>query len=249
MRTALEENWNEVRGRIRATARASGRAPDEVRLVAVTKGVTPEVALELAALGQRDLGESRVGDLERKLELARAAGLPARWHFLGHVQRNKARRVVRAADVIQSVDSLELVLCLARHARELGRRPELYFEVKLAPDPAKTGFERGELRAAIVRAAELGTFELAGLMTIAPLSPPAEREGDARAAFRELSAIARSIEGEPELARLFRDGRVRTSMGMSGDFEIAIAEGSDLVRIGSALFPGAAEARGGGGAR
>lgn len=249
MRNELEENWNDVRGRIRSTARASGRDSEAILLVAVTKGVAAEVVLELLALGQRDLGENRVGELERKLERAREAGLLPRWHFLGHVQRNKARRVVRAADVIQSVDSLSLLESLARHARDLGRRPELYLEVKLAPDPRKTGFAREALAPAILRAGELAAFDLAGLMTIAPLAGEAEPADAARAVFRELSALARAIEADPALARCFQEGRVRTSMGMSGDFELAIAAGSDLVRIGSALFAGIAGAPGGGGAR
>jgi pyridoxal phosphate enzyme (YggS family) len=249
VRSKLEENWTGIRRRIRECAQAAGRPAEAVTLVAVTKGVDAELALELHALGQHELGENRIDELERKLARAEAAGLRPRWHFLGHVQRNKARRVVRAADVIQSVDSEELLVALARHALEEGRRPELYFEVKLAPDPAKTGFERGALRPAIERAAALGAFELAGLMTIAPLVPPEHAGEAARRAFAELASIARSIEAEPSLARHFRGARVRTSMGMSADFELAIAAGSDLVRIGSALFAGLAPAPGGGGVR
>jgi PLP dependent protein len=245
VRTKLEQNWKAVRRRIEAATREGGRPSDAVGLVAVTKGVPAETALELFALGQSELGENRIDELERKRALADEAGLRPRWHFLGHVQRNKASRVVRAAEVIQSVDSLELIESLARHARDAGRRPELYFEVKLAPDPAKTGLDRDLLRPAIERAAELDAFELAGLMTIAPLVPPERSAGAARAAFAELRSLARSIEADPELARRFQGGRVRTSMGMSGDFEIAIAEGSDLVRIGSALFAGEAGTPGG----
>lgn len=213
----------------------------DATLVAVTKHVEPEVAallarLELDARGACDLGESRVPEFERKVAHLKAAGLGAtglRWHFLGHLQRNKARRVVRLAHVLHSVDSLRLLDTLGRLAAEEGRCPQLFLQVKLTEEQTKGGLDPDELPAALSAAAE-HDLSLLGLMGMAPLEPdPAQRRDRARTAFRRLAALARKLPSE-----VFVDGRVRLSMGMSGDFEDALSEGADCVRIGSLLFEG-----------
>ena len=245
--TSLEARWSRLRRRIGELARADGRSGDDVLLVAVTKSVDPARAAELRRLGQADLGESRADDLERKVLHFRTEGLAARWHFVGHLQRNKARRVVRVADVIHSVDSLELLAAIARVAREEGRRPEVYLQVKLAPEAAKTGLDPARLREVALGARAHPEVLLVGLMTIAPLGDPADplpRAELARAAFAELARLARGLAADPATRAAFRDGRVRTSMGMSDDYALAIAAGSDVVRVGSALFASGEEAGG-----
>jgi pyridoxal phosphate enzyme (YggS family) len=217
----LESNLAGVRARIRsAQARRGGSSP--VALVAVTKSVSPERAAALVALGQRDLGENRVDELERKAAWFAERGLEARWHFLGHLQRNKVRRVAKLVDVLHSLDSIALARALASAAAEVGRRIEVYVQLKLWEEESKTGLAPAELPALLEALAGLPELEFAGLMAMAPLHPdPAA----ARQVFRELAREARAL-----------GPRCRTSMGMSADFELAIAEGSDLVRVGGALF-------------
>lgn len=217
----LESNLAGVRARIRSAAARRGGS-SVVALVAVTKSVSPERAAELAALGQTDLGENRADELERKADWFAGRGIKARWHFLGHLQRNKVRRVARVADVLHSLDSGALAGELERAAGELGRTIEVYVQLKLAPEAAKTGLDPAHLPALLAELAGLPHLRFAGLMAMAPLAPdPAA----ARAVFRELARRAREL-----------GPGCRTSMGMSGDFELAIAEGADVVRVGSALF-------------
>ncbi len=219
--------------RVAAAARASGRRPDEIRIVAVTKTVDPEDAAALARLGTSDLGENRVSELERKSAWFAQRGFSVRWHFVGHLQRNKARRVLRIADQIHSVDSIALLDALERLAEEEGRAPGIYLQVKLSDEPTKTGVSQDGFSALFARA-EQSALPLLGLMTLAP---PLSRETSAanavRAVFRELARLARALPSQA-----FVEGRPLLSMGMSADFEHALAEGADVLRIGSAFFEG-----------
>ncbi len=217
----LESNLAGVRARIRSAAARRGEG-SVVALVAVTKSVSPERAAELVALGQRELGENRADELERKAAWFAARGIEVRWHFLGHLQRNKVRRVARIADVLHSLDSLALARDLESAAAEAGRTLEVYVQLKLWPEEAKTGLEPAELPALLEALAQLPHLRFAGLMAMAPLEEGPEA---ARTVFRELARRARAIGPQ-----------CRTSMGMSGDFELAIAEGADVVRVGSALY-------------
>jgi len=231
----LETNRCALRERIARAARSCGRDPASILLVAVTKKVEPEVAQALAALGSIDLGENRVSELERKVAFFRERGVDARWHFIGHVQRNKARRVVRLADVIHSVDSARLLTDLARCAREEQRQPAIFLQVKLAADTAKSGVSPAELPA-LVELARTSGLALLGLMTMAPL-PTGDDAMDgatqARTTFDELARLAGTLSPEA-----FEEGRPQLSMGMSGDFEEAVRAGAHVLRIGSALFQG-----------
>ncbi len=235
MLTLLEKNRDAVLERLAGACAAAGRSPGEVRLVAVTKTVRPETALALAETGQLDLGENRLPSFEEKVKAFRAAGVEARWHFIGHLQRNKARRVAKLAHEIHAVDSPALLETLARVSDEEGVRPGLYLQVKLAAEESKHGLAKEEVPGVVQRARELGGPPLLGLMTMAPLieaSEDARREA-ARAVFRELRLLADSLPAEA-----FEGGRPLLSMGMSGDLEEAVAEGADLVRVGTALFQG-----------
>jgi pyridoxal phosphate enzyme (YggS family) len=227
-----------VRARIAAAARDAGRSAGDVQLVAVTKSVHAEQAAALVELGVHDLGESRLQELEAKaraLDTGGAGGV--RWHFVGHLQRNKARGVLRLAHAIHSVDSRALWAALARAAAEEGCAPGIYLQVKLAPDATKGGLAPAEV-AELVAEARTGPLPLLGLMAMAPLAPLPSGECDqprvSRPVFDAAAALARTLPADA-----FAGGRVRLSMGMSQDFEEAVRAGADVVRVGSALFDGA----------
>lgn len=227
----LKDNRSRVLERIAAAARSAGRDPAEVELVAVTKEVGSPLAQALFDLGCTDLGESRADELLAKHAVFLAGGRVARWHFLGHLQRNKARRVLRVAHAIHSVDSAELLDALARIAREEGRAPGIFLQVKLADEATKGGLEPAQLPALVERA-KAGPLPLLGLMTLAPLTEdPLVAKRTARAVFERLSQLARTLAPAD-----FAGGGVRLSMGMSGDFEEAVRAGAHLVRVGGALF-------------
>lgn len=237
----LETRYRALRARLDELARARGR---ELQLVAVSKSVAPERAAELARLGQRDFGENRLEALEAKCAHFAVAGLEARWHFIGHLQRNKARAVARLASVVHSVDSTALCATLARSAQEFGRPLELYLQVNLSGEAHKSGFAPRDVAAAVETCAnearKAPQVRLCGLMTMSatPVEGAAVELGAARALFARLRALAGELP-----AGAFVGGRARLSMGMSEDYEPAILEGADLVRIGSALFGERADAR------
>ncbi|MEW6073484.1 MAG: YggS family pyridoxal phosphate-dependent enzyme [Planctomycetota bacterium] len=232
MAKELEENLQAVRRRVAAACAASGRDPAGVRLVAVTKEVEPPLAHALARLGCLDLGESRVADLERKARWCAGRPPAVRWHFLGHVQRNKARRVVELADEIHSVDSARLLETLSRHAQELGRRPAIWLQIKLTREPAKHGLEPAAVPA-LVAAARAGPLPLQGLMTMAAPREEEGLHGPPGAVFRALALLAASLP-----AAAFAGGAPRLDMGMSDDLEEAIRAGAHTIRVGRALFAG-----------
>ena len=194
--------------------------PPTTRLLAVSKGQPAAVMRQAVALGQRSFGESRLQEAIVKQE-ALADLEPLDWHFIGRLQANKARGVLRRFGTIHSVDSLELAERLARLADEEGLAPAVLLQVKLLPDPAKAGFSAEALREAWPRLQALAPLRLVGLMTIAPLglAEPARS-----ALFAACTALAEEL-GLPE-----------RSMGMSDDWPVAAAAGSTWVRIGSGLF-------------
>jgi pyridoxal phosphate enzyme (YggS family) len=232
----LTDNLAQVRERIaRACARA-GRTPGSVRLVAVTKSVDTPTAVALAALGVTDLGESRVQALALRREQWPADAPAVRWHLLGHLQRNKARAAVRLADEIHSLDSLRLCEALQEACGAQGRRPAVWIELDLLEGEQRTGLAPAELARLLERASRCSHLRLQGLMTLAPAPLDDGRDDQrARAVFGELARLAAATDPAP-----FEGRTVRLSMGMSSDFETAIEQGADVVRIGSALFAGLA---------
>lgn len=194
--------------------------PPTTRLLAVSKGQPAAVMRQAVALGQRSFGESRLQEAIVKQE-ALADLEPLDWHFIGRLQANKARGVLRRFGTIHSVDSLELAERLARLADQEGLAPAVLLQVKLLPDPAKAGFSAEALREAWPRLQALAPLRPVGLMTIAPLglAEPARS-----ALFAACTALAEEL-GLPE-----------RSMGMSDDWPVAAAAGSTWVRIGSGLF-------------
>ena len=196
------------------------RLPPRARLLAVSKGHPAERLRAAAALGQSSFGESRLQEaIPKQAALADLPGLD--WHFIGRLQANKARGVLRHFGTIHSVDSLELAERLARIAAEVGLQPAIFLQVKLRPDPGKTGLSAEELRAIWPRVQSLPALRPVGLMTIAPLDLPLEQRSGL---FAECAALAAEL------------GLHELSMGMSGDWPEAAAAGSTWVRIGSGLF-------------
>ncbi|HET9523904.1 MAG TPA: YggS family pyridoxal phosphate-dependent enzyme [Terrimicrobiaceae bacterium] len=212
-----------VRAQIVTAAEKAGRDPAEVELVAVSKTQdAPSVRRALDA-GQSILGESRAQEL-----VAKAPLLPSltRWHFIGHLQRNKIRKVLPLVELIHSVHSLELALDIDRIANELGLFPRVLLEVNVVGEAAKFGFRPDLLREQIETLLALPRIQVEGLMTIAPV---AERPDDARPFFIRLRELRDEVAGRGiPLATL--------SMGMSGDFVVAVEEGATLVRVGTAIF-------------
>ncbi|GAA5479357.1 pyridoxal phosphate homeostasis protein [Haloferula helveola] len=202
----------------------ASRSPDEVRLLAVSKTFPADAVLEAWQAGQVDFGESR-----QQEGSAKVAELPEgiRWHFIGGLQRNKVRKVLQDFDVLHSVDSLKLASHIDRIAGELQLKPEVYLEVNLAGEASKGGFGPEELSGVLQQLVEMENLSVNGLMAIPPAVGQAE---DARPWFR----LARELRDRLE------DGQGVSlpglSMGMSGDFEVAIEEGATIVRVGSSIF-------------
>jgi PLP dependent protein len=235
VKATLEHNQQRLYARISAAAASADRKAEGLTVVAITKYVDAPEALALASLGHTDLGENRHDKLESKAAAFRTAGVNVRWHFVGHLQRNKARRVAKVADVIHSVDTPRLIDTLDRAASEMSRRIQIFLELRLTEDPGKHGFAPDELHAGLDVLRSCRNLDALGLMCMSSTST--DSEGSAKT-FAELSKYASELEADPSLSSLFLDGKVRTSMGMSGDFEEAISAGADYLRIGTSFFTG-----------
>lgn len=222
----LRENLARVEEHLVRACTQAGRSRQEVRLVAVTKYVDTPIIQDLVPLGVRDLGESRPQELWRK---AAAVSTPARWHLVGHLQRNKVERTLPLVDLIHSVDSERLLLALHQAASKLGKPVRLLAEVHLSDEPTKQGFLPEELPRLPELLADKPTLHLEGLMTMAALTAD---ELQARRTFARLRQL------RDELSAALGRPLPELSMGMTRDFPWAIAEGATLVRIGSALFTG-----------
>ena len=208
----------------RAAERA-GRRPESVRLLAVTKGFPASVVRDAMALGLREFGENRVQEAEPKiLEI----GLGPKWHLIGHLQSNKAKRAVQLFEEIHSVDSVRLAEELAKRAAAVQRTPICWIEVNMSGDASKFGATPEEAPEVLRAVGSMQELRLVGLMTIGPLHGGSE---GARTSFRALRALRdRAVE------QGWLRGDAGLSMGMSDDFEIAVEEGATVVRIGSALL-------------
>jgi PLP dependent protein len=220
----LQARLESVRGRIEAACGRAGRDVSTVTLMAVSKGHPPEGIRAAATLGLTLFGENRMQEAKSKIPLC-----PGRlqWHMIGHLQSNKARDAVQWFQMIQSVDSLHLAVELNKWADRAARTIQVLLEVNVSGEASKFGYSPERLLAELEEINRLRRVEIHGLMTMAPWTPEPEK---VRPVFRRLQELKRecdAILGAP-LPHL--------SMGMSGDFEVAIEEGSTLVRIGSALF-------------
>ncbi|MDR2612863.1 MAG: YggS family pyridoxal phosphate-dependent enzyme [Deltaproteobacteria bacterium] len=211
-----------VRERIARAAERAGRDPAGVSLLAVSKTFPPEAVESFLAAGQRDFGESYIQEARDKIP---AVGGDARWHFIGHLQTNKARYAARLFPVIHALDSLELASELNRRLVAEGRSVEAYVQVNVSGEDSKGGIGPGELPEFLDALAAYAAVIPVGLMTMPPFDPDPET---ARPHFRRLRELR--DRSAPALKGL--------SMGMSGDYEVAVEEGATVVRVGTALFGG-----------
>ena len=225
---SLPDRLNAVRGEIAACALRSNRTPGEITLVAVSKTHPPELIREAIAAGVTDLGENRVQEADAKIPaVGRAA---ARWHLIGHLQSNKARRAVELFDVIHSLDSVKLARRLDRVCGEINREVlPVLIQVDLGKETTKTGAAESEVPKIIEAIAQLRTLRLIGLMTLPPYFDDPE---NGRPFFRRL----RELRDELRAQGAFGDQHGELSMGMTHDYQVAIEEGATIVRIGTAIF-------------
>lgn len=232
-RTALEQivrdNLARIREQIAAAAAKAGRSPDDIRLIGVTKYVDAVAARALFDAGCHDLAESRPQELWAKAEAL--ADVSVRWHQIGHLQRNKVKRTLPCVSMFHSGDSVRLVNAIDREAGAQQLRPQLLLEVNISGESAKHGFTPEELRRELPNLSQLAHVELVGMMAMA------SREGGRDQARRDFAAARKLFESMRTEAPKGVDLR-ELSLGMSGDFEEAVADGSTMVRIGSALWEG-----------
>ena len=223
MATSVYDNLLHVRERIERAAKKVGRDPEEIKLVAVTKTVELKRMKEAVKAGIRVFGENYVQESEEKVKKVRHADLS--WHFIGHLQKNKAKLAAEFFDLIQTIDSLGL-------AKELNKRVEetqdVLIQVKLADEKSKGGIAVGDLIGLAEGVVSMKKLKLKGLMIV---PPPQEEPESARPYFNLLRRLAEKVNREVEGAYL-----TELSMGMSADFEVAIEEGATIIRVGTAIF-------------
>jgi pyridoxal phosphate enzyme (YggS family) len=224
---AIEARLTDVRARIARAANRVGRDPAGARLVAISKTFSADHVCAAAAAGQVDFGENKLQEALQKME--RTTGLSIRWHLVGHLQSNKATKAGAHFDAIHSVDGAAIVARLDDGARAAGRHVDLLVQVDLAGEPTKHGAREDELLGIFDAARSARNARIVGLMLLPPLVDDPE---GARPFFRALRAVRERLLGQGvEASRL-----AELSMGMSHDFEVAVEEGSTLVRVGTAIF-------------
>ncbi|MEM8831801.1 MAG: YggS family pyridoxal phosphate-dependent enzyme [Cyanobacteria bacterium P01_G01_bin.19] len=202
--------------------------PDRVKLIAITKQVSVEAMRDAYDVGIRDFGENRLQEaLSKQEELKNLTDI--NWHFIGHIQKNKAKKIIENFNYIHSVDSLALAKRLNRLAKELNCMPRVFLQVKVLPDPNKYGWEVAELLADLAELNQYDWLKVQGLMTILPLGLSEE---ETLAAFQETKELAKTIEAK-HYSNL---NMTELSMGMSGDYTQAIAAGSTAIRLGRTIF-------------
>jgi pyridoxal phosphate enzyme (YggS family) len=223
---SIADNLKIVRARIDAAAKRVSRDPAAIKLVVVTKTVDPDRVREAAAAGAAILGENRVQEAREKIE---ALGRIAQWHLIGRLQTNKAKYAVKLFDLIHSVDSIGLARELDKQAAKIGKVQDVLVEVSIASEAAKAGIAVDECLALVRESAGLKNIRVRGLMAIPPFLDDPEQ---VRPYFRKLRELSQSITRE-DLPNISMQ---ELSMGMSGDFEVAVEEGSTMVRVGTAVF-------------
>jgi pyridoxal phosphate enzyme (YggS family) len=223
----IAHNLTDIRARIDRAATRSGRQTRDIRLIAVSKTFPADAVRAACAAGQIDFGENKVQEGLQKI--AQSADLPIRWHLIGHLQSNKAKKAVAHFDTIHAVDSVDLLRRLDEAARDAGRTPAVLVQVDLAREPTKHGATLADLEAIIQASLLCQAVRLTGLMVLPPLVDDPEA---ARPWFRELRQVRDDLVAKGVPADRLAD----LSMGMSHDFDVAIEEGATMVRVGSAIF-------------
>ncbi|PID75626.1 MAG: YggS family pyridoxal phosphate-dependent enzyme [Deltaproteobacteria bacterium] len=223
----IAKNLQHLNETISAVARQCGRKREEIQVVAVSKRFSAEAIEAACNAGQIHFGENYVQELAIKAPLSPQG---ARFHFIGHLQSNKAKTVVELCDVVESVDREKLGRILNKHCLALDKTLDVLVQVNIGADPNKSGIKKEEAANLITTLNELSHIRVQGLMTIPPIHQSAEQN---RAHFRELRRLRDALAEKG----LFRDtDRPELSMGMSGDFQLAIEEGATIIRVGTAIF-------------
>jgi pyridoxal phosphate enzyme (YggS family) len=226
--STLVDRIERVRARMREAARRANRAVDEITLVAVSKTHPVESIQAAISCGLAEFGENRVQEAEQKIPIVGREA--ARWHLIGHLQSNKARRAVELFDVIHSIDSVALAMRLDRICAEIQRETlPVLIQVDLGHESTKNGVDEASVRDVLAAVRECSRLKLSGLMTLPPFFDEVER---VRPYFRRLRELRDKLQAESS----FANQRGELSMGMTNDFEIAIEEGATMVRVGTAIF-------------
>jgi pyridoxal phosphate enzyme (YggS family) len=223
----IPRNLADVRARLEQAARTAGRDPASIRLLAVSKTFPPDAVRAAFEAGQLDFGENRVQEGLQKIRAT--ADLQLRWHLIGHLQSNKAKKAVEGFDLIQSIDGADLLRQVDVAAGALGRRPEVLVQVDLAGESTKFGAPEQTVPTIFEAGESLRAARIIGLMLLPPF---AEDPEDARPWFRRLRELRDRLAARGVPASWLRE----LSMGMSHDFTVAIEEGATIVRIGTAIF-------------
>jgi pyridoxal phosphate enzyme (YggS family) len=219
-------NLERVRQSIGDACRSAGRPPENITLVAVTKTFSAEVIEQAIALGLNIIGENRV---QEALDKYSRIGTRVEWHLIGHLQSNKAKKAVEIFSLIHSVDSVDLAREVGRRAGQIGKNQEVLLEVNTSGEPQKYGFDPKEVLTALKEIKDIKGIKVLGLMTVGPLSDDADK---VRSSFKMLKKIFDEIK----LQAISNIEMKHLSMGMSGDYRVAIEEGSTMIRVGSAIF-------------
>jgi len=225
MGKSIKSNVYDVRTRIEEVARKAGREPKDVSLLVATKNRSPEQVLEAIDAGVKVFGENRAQELLEKIELV---GGEVDWHFIGHLQRNKVNSVVGAVSLVHSVDTFRLAREINRRAGQIGKNQSILLQVNIAGEESKFGASSSDVAQLVDEMNELKNIDIRGLSTIAPLVDNPEK---VRWVFRELRELGNELEHANKDLTLSE-----LSMGMTGDFEVAVEEGSTIVRLGTAIF-------------
>ncbi len=223
----MKQNLISIQQRIERSAKQCGRQPETIRLVAVGKTQSADRVREVIRSGATIIGENYIQEARKKFE--QLVDLDIQWHFIGHLQSNKAKYAVRMFDLIHSVDSIKLAGELDRQAGKIGKRQNILIQVNIGDAPSKSGLAEKDAADDIVRIAEMKNLHIQGLMTMPPYFDAPEK---ARPYFAALRRLRDRLASNVRLTSDFKE----LSMGMTGDFEVAIHEGATLVRIGTALF-------------
>lgn len=226
----IANNLKNILARMEKAARACGRDPSSIKLIAVTKQVSAEEIREAFMAGQIIFGESYAQELRDKTQLL--ADLPIEWHFIGHLQKNKAKYVAPTVKCVHSIDSIELATAISEQYKKRAaatERLECMIEVNVAGELSKSGVAPESVPALAEAIAKIENLKLTGLMSIPPFYDKPEKS---RPYFRALKTLADEVNKSEKLSEKLTE----LSMGMSGDFEVAIEEGATLIRVGTALF-------------
>lgn len=224
---SIAENVAAVKENIAAAALRCGRSPDEIKLVAATKMNDAGRVRQAIAAGVDICGENRVQELQEKYALGAYEGCPL--HFIGHLQKNKVKYIVGKVGLIHSVDSVALASEINKRAAALGIVQDILLEVNIGAEPAKSGFAPGELSCALDTMADFGSIRVLGLMAIPPIC---EKSEENRVYFRRMKQLFIDI-GQKKYDNVLMQ---LLSMGMSADYEVAVEEGANLVRVGTGIF-------------